>query len=166
MKKILKFALPLLLLAGVVSANAAEMKIAVVDVNQVIQQSSKMKTVADQMSKEFKPRQEKIVKLQKQLKTDLEKLQRDETVMSNTEKKKLQDKIVSTKRELQRTEEDFQQDLNREQGREMEKFTANFKVAVDKIAKNGHYNLILQKNSVPYADANIDITDQVIKALS
>ena len=48
----------------------------------------------------------------------------------------------------------------------MQDFFAKVKVALDKIAQKEHYDIVLQKENVPYSSPNLDITKQLIAALA
>lgn len=143
-------------------AMAGDLKIGIVDLHQVLQESSQAKVISQQLEKQFKPRQEKLFTAQKQLKSDADKFRRDATIMTATQKKQLQDKITTEQRDLEQSGTKYQQELNKAQNQAMQSFFNKVKVALDKVAKQGGYDLILQKESVPYSAPQMDVTKQVI----
>jgi len=148
------------------AAMAENLKVGVVDLHKVMQESSQAKAISQQLEKQFKPRQQKLLAQQKQLKADADKLNRDSSVMTAAQKKQLQNKINAEKGSLQQAAAAYQQELNNAQNKAMQDFFNKVKAALDKIAKQGNYDIILQKEGVPFAADKIDITPQVVKALS
>ncbi len=143
----------------------AGLKIGVLDLPSVLKQSPKMQAVGDKLKAKFKPRQDAIMQQAKQLKTEQAKLKKDEAVMSKSDLAGLQDKIVKDQRKLRQMQEDFVQDAKMAQSQAMQKILTKVDDAVKQIATAGHYDLIMQKDSVAYASARVDITPQVVKEL-
>lgn len=144
----------------------ADVKIAVIDVQEILQKAPQIKKINDALTAKFKPRQEKILAQETKLKQDLQKQEKNAAVLSATEKTSLHADVETQKRDLQRLGQDYQQDLTSEQNQAMQKFFTQLKTVIDKIAKKEQYALILQKEGVPYAASKIDITQQVLKELS
>lgn len=149
-----------------VSFAAADVKIAVIDVQEILQKAPQIKKINDALTAKFKPRQEKILAQETKLKQDMQKQEKNGAVLSATEKSTLQNDSDKQKRELQRLGQDYQQDLTGEQNQAMQQFFTQLKTVIDKIAQKEQYALILQKEGVPYAASKIDITQQVLKELS
>ena len=154
------------LMLGMGTAAAEKLKIGVVDIQQILQQAPQVKTINERLEKKYNNRQQEIVKLQEALKKNMEKLERDGAILSVAEKNTLEENIVTQRRDLQRKGQDYQQDLGREQNQEMQQFFALVKAEIDKVAKKEKYDLILQKDGVPYANDDVDVTAQVMKHLS
>ena len=96
---------------------------------------------------------------------EMKKLQRDNSVMSDSERKKLQDKIVKDRQELQQMSIDFQQKAAAEQNKAMTKLFEQIQGLIKQVATKNKLNLVLQKEAVPYYDQNLNVTDQVIKSM-
>ena len=151
--------------AGSAFADSHEPKLAVLDVPKILKASPQMEATANHLKKEFKPRQDKIVALQKSLQENQAKMKRDTAVMSQGDLRKLGDKINNDQRDLRRLEEDYMADARAAQKEAMSKIIKKINELVKKVAEKGQYDLVLQKEYVAYADDKIDITDQVIKTL-
>jgi outer membrane protein len=147
------------------AGNETHLMIGVLDLATVLQSSSQAKAAGEQLKKEFKPRQDSIVAAQQQLQKDQDKYKRDGTVMSQSEAMTLQDKITREQRDLQQKQENYMQDLRTAQSAAMQKVLAQVERVVQKIAKDGKYDLILQKNSVAFNSDRVDITPQVIQQM-
>jgi outer membrane protein len=146
----------------VIESNQGSLRVAVLDVQQILQQSPQLKAMADKAKKEFKPREEKILALQKTVADNDAKLKKDATVMTASEVTKLQEKIASDQRNLRRLEEDFMQDANKAQKVMMDKIVSQVNEIVEKVADEGHFDLILQKNNVAFASPRVDLTSKVL----
>ncbi len=147
------------------SAFAADLKVGVIDLRQILQTSSQVKQLNAKLRKQFKPRQDALLGQQKQLKTDLEKFSRDSAVMSKTAKDKLQQKIIGERQTFAQKEQAYQKELKQAQKSSMEEFLNKLKGVVKKVAQADHYTLVLQKSAVPYAADDIDITKKVADKL-
>ena len=97
-------------------AALAEVKIAVVDVQGAILQSEEAKRLLQQIQTEFKSEEEEIRKIQSEAAAMLQRLQKDAEVMSDVEKRRIQQQIESRnndfvylRQKLQRQIEERQQ---------------------------------------------------------
>jgi outer membrane protein len=153
--------------AGVAVANnnATGEKIGVLDMRQVTEHSVQMAQIRDKLQKEFRPKQEQLIATQTALKTDSERLNRDNAIMNSTDRKQLEQKIVSEEQNLQRMQQTFQQDLVTAQNRELKTFLENIKKVVDKIAQKDNFSLITTKDTVVYVKPGLDVTQKVIQAI-
>jgi outer membrane protein len=153
--------------AAVTPTAAAEpnLTIGVIDLAAVLQQSSQAKAAGEQLKSQFQPRQKKIMAAQQQLQGDQDKLKRDGSVMSAADAQALQTKINAEGRDLQQMQEDYMQDLRAAQSQAMQKVLGQIDQIVQKIAAQGHYDLIVQKNSVAFSSPRVDITNQVIQEM-
>ena len=156
------------MLLMIVSGNAfasEQTKIGVLTLPKILQQSSQMQDISSKLKKQFKPRQDKIVALQKKLADDQATLKRDASVMSNSEAKKLQDTIANDQRDLRRMEEDYLSDARAAQKEAIDKIMKSINKIVQKIAEKDNYDLIVQEDYVVFAKPTLNISDQVIKEL-
>lgn len=150
---------------GVSTLFAAEMKVGVIDIHRILGESKQAKAAREKLEKTFKPREAKIQELQKSYKDDVAKLERDASVISASDKQKLQDKITNEGRDLQRLQRDYQQDASVAENREMKEFLQTLKKTVDNYAESQGYDIILQKDQIPYANPRNDITNEILKKL-
>lgn len=153
-------------LAGVTNVIAKELKIGVVDVRQVVSASDQAKEIGETLKKEFKPKEDEILKLEKKFQEQSEKLQRNAAVMSESEKSKLEREVMTMQRDLQRMQNEFREDGSMRQREEMQKFLERVRVEVEKLAETENYDLILHSDAAPFASKKVDITSQVIKHFS
>lgn len=168
MKKLLKVlvALPLVLLMNTgFAAATTDMKIGVIDIQKVVQTAPQTKAITSRLSSKFDARKKEIETAQKSIEDGDAKLKRDGSVMSDSDRQALQDKLANQKRELMFKQQTYQEDVVRAQNEEMQKLLDSVRGVVDTIAEKEKYDIVLQKESLPYVDSKLDITDQVIAAL-
>ncbi len=147
------------------TAPVATVAVGVIDLTQVLQHSTQAKAAGDQLKKQFKPRQQKILDAQKVLQEDQDKLKRDASVISAADAQALQTKISAEGRDLQQMQDNYMQDLRAAQSQAMQQVLSQIDKIVQKIATQNHYDLVLQKNSVAYSSPRVDVTQQVIDAM-
>lgn len=169
MKIVKKFGIlvgALLLTAGVDVAQAADtsgMKVAVVNVQQVLQQSPRVAELSKKLEGEFKGRQTKINDEQKALQDELDKFKKDSGTMSQKDRDATQKKIASDRSDLVKQVVAYQQDLQKEQNKIMQGILNDLNSIVSTIAKAQNYTLVLDSQAVIFAADGNDITKDVAK---
>ncbi len=166
MKKLVAILSASLLLACVGQSYADDIKIGVVDLHTVFDKAPQPKKINEELKKQFAPQEQKIKKAQEAVQSDIKKLQRDDAVMTEADRKKLQEKILKSRQELQQMTIDFQQKAAAEQSQAMQKLLDQIKAAIKQVAAKDKLNLVLQSESAPYYDQQLDVTDQVISVLA
>lgn len=147
------------------AAWGAELQIGVVDMRKVMSNSNEAKAVMEKLQNEFKPKEEKIIKLDKELKEDSEKLQRNAAIMGESEKAKLERDLISKKREFQRLQEEIREDSTVRQQEEFQKLIEKVQKVVSSVAEKEKLDLVLHQDTYVFHSSRLDITDKVIKAL-
>lgn len=169
MKIVKKFGIlvsALLLVAGAGVAQAADaptMKVAVVNVQQVLQQSPRVADLSKKLEAEFKTRQTKIGDEQKALQTELDNFKKESPTMSQKDRDATQKKIAADRADLVKKVVAYQQDLQKEQNKVMQSILGDLNGIVSTIAKAQNYNLVLDSQAVIFAADGNDITKDVAK---
>jgi len=168
MKKVLALASSILLVSGssafaADAVPAAAPNIAVVNVQQVFQQSPRITDLNKKLQDQFKARQEKLVAAQKTLQGELDRFKKEAPTMSQKNKDTLQKKIVDDQSNLAKEASAFQQDLAKEQGKIMKSVLGQLNDIISSIAKKNGYSLVLDSQAVIYANDSTDLTKQVSK---
>lgn len=148
------------------SASASGIRVGVINVQQIMTKSPMVVALNKQLKDQFQPRQTELVTAQTNLQAEVDKLNKNGAVMSNADRSALQDKIIADKANLQGLGQSFQQDLNTAQSQAMQAFMAKLQAAVNVVAANGKYDLILQRSGTPYVSSALDVTDQVLQQLA
>jgi len=158
------FILLLLGLFAINSATAAELRVAVVDLQRVMEESPQAENAKKVIEKEFGPREKELIAAQKEVQKLDERMTRDGSMMSESERAKLDREILAKKRDFQRSQETFRDDLAYKQKEFVEKIQRDIVTHVRKYAADKKYDLVLA-NGVVYANDKIDITDEVLGLL-
>ncbi|HSW70650.1 MAG TPA: OmpH family outer membrane protein [Gammaproteobacteria bacterium] len=142
-------------------ASQPSLKIAVVNVQQILQQSARVTDLSKKLEDQFKPRQQKLSDQQKSLQDEVDKLKKDSSTMAQKDRDNLQKKVESDRAALVKQVVSYQQDLNKEQSQIMQGLLSDLNGIVSGIAKKSNFNLVLDAQAVVYAPDSTDITKQV-----
>lgn len=150
-------------LAMMAQSALADTKIGVVNPDRILRESAAAHSAQVKLEKEFASREKSLSISAKALKADVEKYQKRASKMSNTERMAEERKLADRERSLQRRERELREDLNRRRNEELQSILMRSNEIIRDIARKGKYDLIVQE--AVYVGPNVDITDQVIKAL-
>ena len=162
MKTNIAFLLGLLLFTNV---SYAELKVGVVNMPTILKETPQTEKALKRLEQEFSPRKKQLDTQLNEIKSLDEKLSRDAAIMSDSERGNLEKKILTKKRDFERAKEETSYDFNARRNEELGKLQRRIVEAIQAIAKEQNYDLILI-DGVIYASDKIDITDQVKKKLS
>jgi len=164
MKKFILFVVSVVTLVFAVSS-FANLKIGVVDMQKIMQSSPKVAAAGEKLRKQFAPQQNKMMAKQKELKALAAKLKRDDSIMKDSDKQKLQSQIAAVRKSLSTMAQGYQQKVVAAQQGAMGDIVKLIDKAVKKIAKKQSLNMVVVKQAVVYLGDQTDITAQVEKAL-
>lgn len=165
MKKVcwLLFFAPFLLLTG--NANADELKLAVVDMQVVLQKAPQIAKINESLNKQFKGRQDKIIKAQHDFQEEAQNLEKNASVMKADDRASLEKKVMTDRNDVQTMVAAFQKDLSKKQSESLHGFSQQLDSVVSSLAAKTGIDLVIQKGSTLYAKNDLDITQQVLDAL-
>lgn len=169
MKKFIKFmavtaSASTLLLAS--QSMAFEQKIAVVNVQEAINQIPQSAALMQALEAEFKGEKAVIEQLQKDLTFEDENLKRNGSLMSEKETKQLQEKMAKLYQQYQVKVKEFQQKVAQRKNVETNKLFALVTQVVDNIAAKEKYDLVLSKQAVVFSKPALNITSKVVEQVS
>ena len=162
MKKKIALFLGLLFVANV---SHADLKIGFVNIPAVLEKAPQAEKAKKRLEQKFSPRDKQLVAQQKEIQGMEEKLTRDASVMSDSEKANLEKDIMNKKRDAKRSQQEFSEDFNASRNEELGKLQRRIVEAVRAIASDEKYDLLLT-DGVIYAKPEFDITAQVQQKLS
>ena|SRR3990167_4263904 len=163
-KKVSILASALLLAAGMnvaVAASAATPKVAIVNVQQVLQQSPRVTALSKKLEDQFKTRQTKLNDDQQGLQTELDKFKKESPTMSQKARDAMEKKITADRTDLVKRVVAYQQDLQKEQNKVMQGILADLNGVVSAIAKKDLFTLVLDSQAVVFSADGVDITKDV-----
>lgn len=147
------------------SVHADELKLGVVDMQVILQKAPQISKINEALNRQFKGRQENIVKAQSQLQKEAENLQKNAAVMQADKRSNLENKLMIDRNNVNSMIAAFQKDLSKQQSESLHNFSQQLDGVVSKVAAQSGYDLVIQKGSTLYAKNNLDITQQVLDAL-
>jgi outer membrane protein len=149
-----------------VACNAqAEIKMATVNFQRLMDESSQAKAASQTLQDEFTPRQRDLQQRAKDLQTKQEKLNRDGAVMADKEKSTLEKEITKGQRDLQSDGEAFTEEVNNRRNEELNKVQTVLVGEIQTFAKTNGYDLILPNSVAVFAKDTLDVTSQVLTYL-
>jgi outer membrane protein len=149
----------------VTNASFADLKVGFVNIPAVLEKAPQAEKAKKRLEQKFSPRDKQLVAQQKEIQSMEEKLTRDASVMSSSQKNNLEKEILNKKRDAKRAQQEFSEDFNASRNEELGKLQRRIVEAVRAIAKDQDYDLLLT-DGVIYANDQIDITAQVQQKLS
>lgn len=152
-----------LTLAGAVSVAQADVgKVAVVNVQQLMQQSPRVASLSKNLEAQFKARQAKIASEQQALQNESEKLKKESPTMKQADRDALQKKLAADRADLVKQVVAYQQDVQKSQSQAMQSVMGDLNSVVSSIAKAQGYSIVLDSQAVLFSQGS-DITADVAK---
>jgi len=162
--KVLPFVVAVVGAALAFSADAqTNLKIGVVNIGKLVEAAPQAQTVTDKLKTEFAPRQNEILKMRNDLQAKMDRFQKDQAVMGEDERTTLERQVRELQRDLQRTENEYGEDLNVRRTEESNKVLRDIAQRVQAYASAQKFDLVI--TDAVYFSSTIDITADVIKAL-
>jgi outer membrane protein len=151
---------------GMAPAAFAEIKLAVVDVQSAILNSESAKKITTQIQSEFTREQESIKKLQTDAAVLLERLQKDGEVMSDAEKRKVQQEIESINNDFVYERQKLQRAIEERQKELFAGIDQRVQSAINELVLSDDYDIILPRQAALYVGDLYDITRKVTEKLN
>ena len=171
MKKIAILLVSATVAMGVVSpvladTSPAANNIAVINVADILQNSSRVQALNMQIRDKFQPQQVKLAAEDKSIQEEQAKLQRDGSIMSADQKKELTDSMNKDKQDFVKNASLFQQNLSAARDDAMKEVVTDLNAQIAKVAKAQGYSMVLFSQAVAYAGNAADITKPVADAFN
>ena len=146
---------------------AAPTKVAIISVQQAILQTKDGQKASADLQAKFLPRRQEIEKKQATIQSLQDQMKKGSATMSEDAKTKLARDIDANQKSLQREGEDFDADVQQEEGRIMQDLGQKVMDVIIKYATQNGYAMVLdvsnQQTPVLWADPSADITAEIIK---
>ncbi len=161
------FALSLLVVGLGSSPDAAAESIAIVDTQRVINESISGKAARNNLETEIKKGQARLA----QLKGDFEKqrgdVEKQAGILSGSALEQKREALTKKQVELQRTYQDIQEQLARDNEREIGRVVKQVRDIVEKLAAERKYDFVFERDrqAIVFHSEGIDITSEVVQLL-
>jgi len=159
-------ALPLLLtlaLSALPAAAQSEARIGFVNTARILRDAAPAVRAQKKIEAEFSKRDQELAKVAEQLKRMQDELERQGVTMADSQRRAKEREFNDLNRDFQRRQREFREDLNQRRNEELAQVVEQANRVIRQIAEQEKYDIIFQ--DAVYANARIDITDRVIKAL-
>ena len=148
-------------------ANANASNIAVLDVEDIIKNSSVMKDIQKRVSSKQTEFQKEIDKRQSELETESKKIQAKKDVLSETAFTKEQEKFEKKVEELKTYVEKKQNSLRKASLDSMSKVNEKMKEIIEEVSKEKGFDVVIPSAQTLYfKDSSMDISSEVLKKLN
>ena len=145
------------------SAQAAD-KIAIVNMGNLFQQVAQKTGVSATLENEFKGRASELQRMEGDLQSKMQRLQRDGSTMKASERSKLEKDVMSQRQTFSQKAQAFEQDRQRRSNEERGKLVTRIQSAVKAVAANQSIDLVVDANAVAFNSSDVkDITADVLK---
>ncbi len=143
----------------------AQMRIAVVDVNEAIGQTREAQEFLRRVQEELRPDQETIRNLTAERSRIEERVERDGDVLSDQERMRLSESYERITADLQFRAETYQNTLQRRRNELFRQMGPRVQAALDDIVQREGYDLIVPGGAVIYVNPQHDITRMLAERL-
>jgi outer membrane protein len=144
------------------SATAQQLRVGYVDMKQVLDNAPQVLAGREKLDLEFRPRNETIEFQERQAQAMEDRLQMGD--LTEDARLRLDRELREMQRNVNRQKEDLRDELSFRRTEEIQKLEDQINQAVDEIARNNGYDLILS-SPVVYADPSLDITQLILDQL-
>jgi outer membrane protein len=156
------------LLAGICaiwSASSMAGNVAVIDMQQIFQNSKQVKQINEGLDKQFASQKKDLEDLGKQLQANIDKFKKDQSVMDTKTADALKNSIRDQEQKYQQAQTDLQRKQFEAQNKAMTEFLDKIKTIVKGMASSQDVDVVLPKNALLYSKDNLDITSKVLDGL-
>jgi outer membrane protein len=144
-------------------AQAAELKVAVIDVNKVLNESEFGKEARKKMEVRYEELKKKIDALSEEARKMKEDLDKQKILLGKEKLKEKEDALKEKVTELRKISQESEKEMQDRQGELTRAVLKIVEGQVDKIVKEEKINLLLEKASgVVHSDPSMDITAKVL----
>lgn len=156
-----------LVILGVCSNSAfAEAKIGVVNVQKAIFDSEGAQVIMQQIKDDLKDEESRIRDLEKELTGMAERLRKDSEVMSDAQKRKLQQEIETKRGDYQHEAQKYQRSVELKQQELFAGIDVKVQKAIEELVKSDDFDLIFHRQQMVYVGDVYDITRKVTEKLN
>ncbi|WP_319945930.1 OmpH family outer membrane protein [Sapientia aquatica] len=146
------------------SASAQETKIGYVSTERVMRESAPAKAAEARLDAEFSQRRKDLHDFTLKIKAMAEKLDKDSTVIPESDRIKRQRELSDMDQDFQRKQRAYSEDLSQRSREEIAKLNDLATKTIKQIAETDKFDVIIQ--DAVYINPRIDITEKVMKALA
>jgi len=146
------------------SHNDQSVKIGYINIDHLVTSSPQFIQANQEVVKEFKPQENNLVALAKQIQTLADKFNKISKTLNQSERKSEINKIAKLERQLKQRAATLKKQLELRNLQELDKIQGLINQVIERMAKEGGFDLILYQK-VAYASKKINITPIISQKL-
>lgn len=141
-------------------------KIAVINMQDLLQKLPQMKQIGDDLKKQFSDRGKKLTDTDAGFKKNVEAFNRDSAVMSASDKQAAEQKLMQQQKDLQDMQKSLMQDSQAAQNKAVDALLKQIKDVVATVAAKENVDVVLLDAAVAYSSNQVvNITDEVFQQM-
>jgi outer membrane protein len=145
-------------------AGLADTKLGIVNLQRAVLESAEIKKASAEMEAKYKPRQQEIEKLQKDIAGLRQQLQTNAGKLTQAAEADLTAQGQRKEREIQRLNEDLQADVNAERNDILQQSSRKMAEVVKKLAEEKGLDVVVDVTSTVFFKPALDLTSDAITA--
>lgn len=146
------------------TASAADLKIGVVSVEALLQNSPQVQEINKKMQDRFSGPKAELEKLEKEIKDMQDKLKKDELVLSQKQKDDMKKDILSKFKTYREHEAKLKSEVESVRNQALAEFRFTVQNLLNKLAQEKNYDFVLS-DGVAYAKKGYDLTPELLELL-
>lgn len=150
--------------AAPLAAAQESARIGFVNTERILRDAAPAKAAQQKLEQEFSKRDKELQDTAARLKSMAERLERDASVMSDSDRQRRQREYAELEKDFQRKQREFREDLNQRRNEELAQVIEKANRVIKQIAEQEKFDVVLQE--AVYASPRIDLTEKVLRALS
>jgi outer membrane protein len=146
------------------SIQAEEIRIGFINTDRIFKEANTAKQAQTKLEQEFAKRDKDLIDLGNNLKSSVEKFEREAPTLSESQRLSRQKQLGEQDRDLQRKRREFQEELNARKNEEFQQVLERANRVIKQVAETEKFDLVLQE--AVYINPKHDITDKVLKVIN
>jgi len=142
----------------------AQAKVGIINTQRAILETAEIKKASNDMQAKFKPRQDQLEKLQREIGDLQTQLESSAGKLSAAGQADLEAQGQRKQREAQRISEELQADVERERNEILQRAQTRMIEVLKKLADEKGLDIIVDTQAVPFFKVALEVTDEAIKA--
>ena len=151
-------------LLAAASAGSAQTKIAIINLQRAVLESAEIKKASAELEAKYRPRQQAIEKLQKDMQALQQNLQSNAGKLTPQAEADITAQGQRKQRELTRLTEDLQADVERERNDILGRSSQRMQEVVKKLAEEKGFDIVTDVSNTVYFKPALEITTESIAA--
>ena len=153
-----------LLLAQPAPSFARDLRVGVIDIQKAVSGTKEWKKEFLSFKTNFNREKKLISKKEERLKKMIDNIEKQGMVLNPELKKKKEEEVLKKKREFERYVQDRNEDLAKKEKEITNRILRKMADVINKIGKEKHFTMILEKKVGLYFDNSVDLTVLAIQA--